>query len=33
MSGRDLPPAIVLGVDSQIGLTVVRELGERGVPV
>lgn len=33
MSQQDLPPAIVLGVDSQIGLTVVRELGERGVPV
>lgn len=33
MSQSDLPPAIVLGVDSQIGLTVVRELGERGVPV
>lgn len=28
-----LPPAIVLGVDSAIGLTVVRELGEHGVPV
>lgn len=33
MTQLDLPPAIVLGVDSQIGLTVVRELGERGVPV
>lgn len=30
MSG--LPPALVLGVDSPIGLTVVRELGEQGVP-
>jgi len=29
----DLPPAIVLGVDSPIGLTVVRELGEQHVPV
>jgi predicted ATP-grasp superfamily ATP-dependent carboligase len=29
----DLPPAVVLGVDTPIGLTVVRELGERGVPV
>lgn len=28
-----LPPAIVLGVDSPIGLTVVRELGEHGVAV
>ncbi|MBY8827346.1 carboxylate--amine ligase [Hephaestia mangrovi] len=28
-----LPPAIVLGVDSPIGLTVMRELGEQGVPV
>lgn len=28
-----LPPAIVLGVDSAIGLTVVRELGRHGVPV
>lgn len=27
------PPVAVLGVDSPIGLTVVRELGERGVPV
>lgn len=31
MSG--LPPALVLGVDSPIGLTVMRELGEQGVPV
>ncbi|MGV7120276.1 carboxylate--amine ligase [Sphingopyxis sp. 550A] len=30
---RGLPPAIVLGVDSSIGLTVVRELGAHGVPV
>ncbi|HEX7853159.1 MAG TPA: carboxylate--amine ligase [Sphingobium sp.] len=28
-----LPSAIVLGVDSPIGLTVVRELGQHGVPV
>jgi predicted ATP-grasp superfamily ATP-dependent carboligase len=28
-----LPPAIVLGVDSPIGLTVMRELGWHGVPV
>ena len=28
-----LPVAIVLGVDSAIGLTVVRELGRLGVPV
>ncbi len=28
-----LPPAIVVGVDTPIGLTVIRELGERGVPV
>lgn len=28
-----LPPAIVLGVDSAIGLTVLRELGQHGVPV
>jgi predicted ATP-grasp superfamily ATP-dependent carboligase len=33
MSAADLPPVIVLGVDTPIGLTVVRELGERGVPV
>ncbi len=30
---RVLPPAIVLGVDTPIGLTVMRELGARGVPV
>lgn len=30
---RGLPPAIVLGVDGSIGLTVVRELGAHGVPV
>ena len=29
----DFPVAIVLGLESAIGLTVVRELGERGVPV
>ena len=28
-----LPRAIVLGVDTPIGLTVIRELGEHGVPV
>jgi predicted ATP-grasp superfamily ATP-dependent carboligase len=28
-----LPPAIVLGIDSPIGLTVLRELGGHGVPV
>lgn len=28
-----LPPAVVLGIDSPIGLAVVRELGGRGVPV
>ena len=28
-----LPPAIVLGVDTAIGLTVVRELGRHGVPI
>lgn len=28
-----LPPAIVIGVDTPIGLTVIRELGQRGVPV
>lgn len=28
-----LPPAIVLGVDSPIGLAVVRQLGRHGVPV
>lgn len=33
MEPQGLPPAIVLGIDSQIGLTVVRELGEHGVPV
>jgi predicted ATP-grasp superfamily ATP-dependent carboligase len=27
------PPAIVLGADTPIGLTVIRELGEHGVPV
>lgn len=31
MSGP--PPALVLGVDSPIGLTVLRELGEQSVPV
>lgn len=32
-SNRELPPAMVLGADSAIGLTVVRELGGHGVPV
>ncbi len=32
-SSRSLPPAIVLGIDTPIGLTVVRELGEHGVEV
>lgn len=34
--GRSLrlhPPAIVLGLDSAINLSIVRELGEKGVPV
>ena len=31
--GMKLPMAIVLGVDTPVGLTVVRELGRRGVPV
>lgn len=31
--GSSLVPAIVLGVDTPIGLTVVRELGRHGVPV
>ena len=34
VSGTDiLPTAIVLGVDTPIGLTVLRELGQHGVPV
>lgn len=33
MSGGRLPPAIVLGVDTPIGLAVVRELGEHGIEV
>lgn len=33
MNRPDRLPAIVLGGDSPIGLTVVRELGEKGVPV
>jgi predicted ATP-grasp superfamily ATP-dependent carboligase len=28
-----MPPAIILGADSPIGLTVIRELGRNGVPV
>ena len=27
------PPAILLGADTPIGLTIVRDLGEHGVPV
>ncbi len=27
------PPALVLGIDSPIGLTIIRELGKHGVPV
>ena len=30
---KSFPPAIVLGIDSPIGLTVMRELGAYGVPV
>lgn len=33
MTGRDKPPVIVLGIDSPIGLSVVRELGRHGVEV
>jgi predicted ATP-grasp superfamily ATP-dependent carboligase len=33
MQAKNLPDAIVLGIDSPIGLTVVRELGEGGVRV
>src|SRR5215472_14619985 len=32
-SEATLPPAILLGVDEPIGLTIIRELGEHGVPV
>jgi predicted ATP-grasp superfamily ATP-dependent carboligase len=32
-SDARLPPAILLGADSPIGLTIIRELGEHGVPV
>jgi predicted ATP-grasp superfamily ATP-dependent carboligase len=28
-----MPPVLVLGIDTPIGLTVIRELGRRGVPV
>ncbi|MBV8522804.1 MAG: hypothetical protein JOY71_11905, partial [Acetobacteraceae bacterium] len=31
--GSGLPPVILLGIDTPIGLTVLRELGERGVAV
>jgi predicted ATP-grasp superfamily ATP-dependent carboligase len=30
---RALPPVVVLGVDTPIGLAVIRDLGRRGVPV
>lgn len=33
MAASPLPSVAVIGVDSPIGLTVIRELGERGVPV
>jgi predicted ATP-grasp superfamily ATP-dependent carboligase len=33
MPAATLPLAVVLGADTPIGLTVVRELGQRGVPV
>lgn len=29
----DYPPVVVVSIDTPIGLTVIRELGERGVPV
>src|SRR5215831_19224945 len=32
-SEATLPPAILLGADEPIGLTIIRELGEHGVPV
>jgi len=32
-TGSGLPPCIVLGIETQIGLAVVRELGSAGVPV
>jgi predicted ATP-grasp superfamily ATP-dependent carboligase len=30
---EQLPPAVVLGIDTPIGLAIVRDLGRRGVPV
>src|SRR3954454_12690518 len=33
MNGSDHPPAVLLGGDTPIGLTVVRELGQQNVPV
>ncbi|MBI5256417.1 MAG: ATP-grasp domain-containing protein [Burkholderiales bacterium] len=33
MSANNLPPCVVLGVESQIGLSLVRELGQAGVRV
>lgn len=31
--GASMPPAIVIGADTPIGLTIIRELGKHGVPV
>ncbi|MEI7430887.1 MAG: hypothetical protein WCL27_10560, partial [Betaproteobacteria bacterium] len=33
MGTSTLPPAIVWGIDAQIGLWIVRELGQHGIPV
>ena len=33
LPGSDLPPVVLFGIDTAIGLTVLRELGERGVAV
>ena len=33
MNGSDRPPVVLLGGDTPIGLTVVRELGQQNVPV
>lgn len=33
MSEPRLPPCYILGIETQIGLTLIRELGEAGVPV
>src|SRR5579864_7395157 len=32
-TAKGLPPAIIVGVDSPIGLTLIRELGRHGVAV